>query len=126
LDELPTSSWASAGLCGLRNPREDVEDTHGMSFVSVFAYEVEPEGRAAFEAVYGPDGEWARFFRDGDGYLGTELLRRDGSYLLLDRWRSEAAYDAFLAAAGDEYARRNEAAKRLWRVEQVIGRFESV
>jgi hypothetical protein len=55
LDELPSSSWASAGLCGLRIPREDVEDTHGMSFV--FAYEVEPEGRAAFEAVYGPDGE---------------------------------------------------------------------
>jgi heme-degrading monooxygenase HmoA len=97
-----------------------------MSIAAVFAYEVEPESWTAFEAVYGPDGEWARFFRGADGYLGTELLRSAGSYLVIDRWRSEAAYDAFLAAAGDEYRRRNEAARRLWRGEQVLGRFEAL
>ena len=42
---------------------------------AVFAYEVEPAGAAAFEAVYGADGEWARYFRGADGYLGTELWR---------------------------------------------------
>ena len=27
-----------------------------------------------FERVYGADGEWARYFRGAEGYLGTELL----------------------------------------------------
>ena len=38
----------------------------------VFSYEV--RDAAEFERVYGPDGEWAQFFRDGTGYIGTELL----------------------------------------------------
>jgi heme-degrading monooxygenase HmoA len=97
-----------------------------MSFAAVFTYEVDPDGVDAFEAVYGPDGEWARYFRAGEGYLGTELLRRGSSYVVIDRWRSEAAYDAFLAAAGDEYRRRNDAAAALWSEEQVLGRFEVV
>src|SRR6185436_127927 len=63
--------------------------------VSVFAYTVDPAGREAFERVYGPDGEWARFFVGAEGYLGTELLLGD-EYLVIDRWSSEATYDAFL------------------------------
>jgi heme-degrading monooxygenase HmoA len=88
--------------------------------VSVFAYDV--EDREPFERVYGPDGEWARFFRGAEGYLGTELLVGDG-YLVIDRWSSEAAYDAFLTANAEEYARRNVEASRLYRAERVIGRF---
>ncbi|MDP9284148.1 MAG: antibiotic biosynthesis monooxygenase, partial [Actinomycetota bacterium] len=84
-----------------------------MSLAAVFEYEVELAGAEAFEAVYGSDGEWARFFAPGDGYLGTELLRLSGGetvhYLVIDRWRSASAYDAFLAAHADAYASRNEA-----------------
>jgi heme-degrading monooxygenase HmoA len=96
-----------------------------MPFAAVFLYEVEPDGHDAFAAVYGPDGDWARFFAAGEGYLGTELLRADGRYLLIDRWSTRAAYEAFLAAHADEYARRNEAAKRLWADERDLGRFQS-
>jgi hypothetical protein len=39
----------------------------------VFSYEV--RDAPAFEEVYGPGGEWEQFFRQGDGYVGTELLR---------------------------------------------------
>ena len=90
---------------------------------AVFAYEVEPAQAEAFEAVYGSDGEWARFFRGAAGYLGTELWRRDEHYLVIDRWESEAAYDAFLAAHADEYGRRNAAGTALYRRETVLGRF---
>jgi hypothetical protein len=38
-----------------------------VSFVAVFLYEVEPATGAEFEAAYGSDGEWARFFERGDG-----------------------------------------------------------
>jgi heme-degrading monooxygenase HmoA len=96
-----------------------------MSFSAVFLYEVDTAGHRAFHSVYGPDGEWARFFRGGAGYLGTELLRSGDRYLLIDRWESRERYEAFLAAHADEYARRNEDARRLWRHEEDVGRFDS-
>jgi hypothetical protein len=45
-----------------------------MSLAVVFEYEVDPAGAAAFEAVYGGDGEWARFFAGAEGYLGTSVV----------------------------------------------------
>jgi heme-degrading monooxygenase HmoA len=51
-----------------------------------------------FERAYSPSGEWALLFGRGDGYLGTELLRRSEDpreYLTLDRWVSRAAYKTF-------------------------------
>jgi heme-degrading monooxygenase HmoA len=96
-----------------------------MSLAVVFEYEVDPAGAEAFEAVYGSDGEWARYFAPGEGYLGTEMLRSaDGRYLVIDHWRSAADYDAFLGAHADEYGARNRAATRLWLRERALGRFE--
>ena len=46
-------------------------------FVILWTYEIAEEHRGAFESAYGPDGVWVRFFREGAGYLGTELLRSD-------------------------------------------------
>ena len=97
-----------------------------MSLAVVFEYEVDSAGAAAFEAVYGGDGEWARYFARAEGYLGTEMLRgADGRYLVIDRWRSAADYDAFLSANADEYGSRNQAAMRLWLRERALGRFEA-
>jgi heme-degrading monooxygenase HmoA len=100
-----------------------------MSLSAIFEYEVELVRAEAFETVYGPDGEWARFFAPGDGYLGTELLRsvHDGAvrYLVIDRWRSASAYEVFLDMHADEYRSRNAAAKGLWRRERTLGRFEA-
>ena len=59
-----------------------------------------------FERAYGSFGEWTRLFRRGEGYLGTELLRRSddsGEYLAIDRWASRAAYEAFRARWSSEY-----------------------
>ena len=96
-----------------------------MSFLAAFLYEVEPAGEQAFEAAYGSDGTWARFFARDDGYVGTELWRGPaGRYLVVDRWRSEEAYEAFLDAHADEYRRRNAAAESLYRSERVLGRFQ--
>jgi heme-degrading monooxygenase HmoA len=93
-------------------------------FVVLFLYEVEPASAEAFEAVYGSDGDWARFFGRGDGYEGTELWRRAERYLVIDRWRSEAAYEDFLRANADEYRRRSQETTRLYVSEQALGRFE--
>jgi len=96
-----------------------------VGFAAVFLYEVDNDGRGAFEAVYGPDGDWARFFAGADGYGGTELLRSGERYLLIDRWSSLEAYERFLADHTDEYAERNRDAARLWRRETDVGRFET-
>jgi len=93
----------------------------------VFSYEVrEPE---TFERVYGADGEWARFFRQGVGYIGTELLRDvelPGRYLVIDRWESADAYNAFAAEHRDEYMRRVDETGFLYEQELRFGTFENV
>jgi heme-degrading monooxygenase HmoA len=97
-----------------------------VSLAVVFEYEIDPAGAEAFEAAYDGEGEWARYFGGADGYLGTELLRgADGRYLVIDRWRSEADYDGFLAANAREYAARSQATETLWRGERALGRFDA-
>ena len=93
----------------------------------VFSYDV--ADTAEFERVYGPDGDWAAFFRPGRGYVGTELLRdleQPGRYLVIDRWESADAYDAFVAANRDEYMRRVDDTAFLYRQELRFGTFEGI
>jgi heme-degrading monooxygenase HmoA len=93
----------------------------------VFSYEVrEPD---AFEQAYGADGEWAEFFRQGAGYIGTELLRDvelPTRYLVIDRWESADAYNAFAAAHRDEYMRRVDDTRFFYEQELRFGTFENV
>jgi heme-degrading monooxygenase HmoA len=86
-----------------------------MSFSICFAYEVAPDTRAEFEVVYGPDGQWAEFFRTGDGYVETTLERRgEGEYLVADHWRSRASYERFLARNAARYEALSSANARLY------------
>ena len=93
----------------------------------VFTYDVrDPE---EFERVYGPEGEWAEFFRGGAGYVGTELLRdleSPGRYLVVDRWDSREAYNAFAEANRAEYVRRVDETAFLYAQELRLGTFENV
>ncbi|HET7353182.1 MAG TPA: antibiotic biosynthesis monooxygenase [Gaiellaceae bacterium] len=93
----------------------------------VFSYEVHdaPE----FERVYGSDGEWATFFREGRGYIGTELLRdaeAPGRYLVIDRWESVDAYNTFVAARREDYMERVDATRFHYDSELRFGTFETL
>ena len=93
----------------------------------VFRYEV--RDAAAFEQAYGPDGEWAEFFRQGQGYIGTELLHdldEPERYLVVDRWESHEAYGAFVAEHEQEYLRRADEARIHYVQELRFGTFENV
>jgi heme-degrading monooxygenase HmoA len=93
----------------------------------VFSYEVRET--AEFERVYGPDGEWAAFFRQGRGYIGTELLRdieAPGRYLVIDRWESADAYNVFVAEHREEYMQRVDAARFRYDSELRFGTFETI
>jgi heme-degrading monooxygenase HmoA len=93
----------------------------------VFSYEA--RNPAEFERVYGPDGEWAEFFRGGPGYIGTELLRdveQSGRYLVIDRWESADAYNAFVTAQSADYMRRSDETSFHHLQELRLGTFENV
>jgi heme-degrading monooxygenase HmoA len=93
----------------------------------VFSYEV--RNAAEFERAYGAGGEWAQFFEQGQGYIGTELLRdveAPGRYLVVDRWESAEVYNAFVAAHREEYMRRVDDTRFHYDQELRLGTFESV
>jgi heme-degrading monooxygenase HmoA len=95
--------------------------------VLVFSYEARDP--AEFERVYGPEGEWAQFFRQGDGYVGTELLRdveTTGRYLVVDRWESADAYNAFAEANRAEYVARVDDTRVYYDQELRLGTFENL
>jgi len=75
-------------------------------FVVIWQFEVAEDKVPAFEAAYGPDGSWAKLFRNSPNYIGTELLLDayiPGSYLTIDRWKSEDNFRAFRKDHDQEY-----------------------
>lgn len=93
------------------------------------AYSYEARDAEEFERVYGPNGEWAEFFRAAPGYVGTELLREvenPGRYLLIDRWESREAFERFSADRQAEYFRRSEDSAVHYLQELRLGAYENV
>lgn len=84
---------------------------------------------AEFERAYGPDGTWANFFRQGEGFLGTELWRdqeKAGRYMTVDRWTTREAFEKFRAAHLDEYQAIDRRSEALTEREAQIGAFASL
>jgi heme-degrading monooxygenase HmoA len=95
-------------------------------FVVVWQFEVAEEKIAAFEAAYGPEGSWARLFRNSPDYKGTELLRDayvSGRYLTIDRWASEGAFRAFRKNHDADYETLDRACDALTSRETRIGAY---
>ena len=65
----------------------------------------------------------------GAGYIGTELLRdveEPDRYLVIDRWESVDAYNAFLAEHQAEYLRRSDESRFYYIQELRFGTFENI
>jgi heme-degrading monooxygenase HmoA len=93
----------------------------------VFRYDVrDPQD---FATVYGPNGEWAQFFRQGVGYIGTELLQDVDEldrFVVIDRWESAEAYNTFVAEHQAEYLRRSDDSLLYYVQELRLGTFENI
>ncbi len=75
-------------------------------YVRVWEYRVDPGQVDAFLAGYGPEGDWARLFRKGRGYAGTDLYRNtdDGTlFITVDHWSSAALWAEFLERYREPY-----------------------
>ena len=92
--------------------------------VILWRFRPRPDRETAFVAAYGDDGVWAQFFRTGDGFLGSELLRgTDGVYLTVDRWASKEAYRTFADSESLRYAELDAACSALTIEETLLGEF---
>jgi heme-degrading monooxygenase HmoA len=123
--------------CNLRMPSRSRVERHDAEllweevamYVVLWQFRSLVGRQSEFERAYGPSGEWAQLFRRGDGYLGTELLRRaddSGEYLVLDRWASRGAYEAFRARWSSEYRRLDRRLEEITEEEALIGAFEVI
>lgn len=93
----------------------------------VFRYDVrDPQD---FAGVYGPNGEWAQFFRQGQGYIGTELLQDVDEldrFVVIDRWESAETYNTFVSEHQTEYLERSDESRLYFVQELRLGTFENI
>jgi hypothetical protein len=114
---------------GLKVPMKPSSRSHAgtkAGFVVVWEFRVTPRKRGAFEHAYGPDGEWAKFFRKGKGFIGTELIRdahHADRYLTLDFWKSFKLYEQFRSQNQEMYELIDQRCESLTTQESEIGHF---
>jgi heme-degrading monooxygenase HmoA len=97
------------------------------NYLTIWEFEIKPESRGQFEEIYGPDGAWARLFRQSPDYLGTKLtcdLTRPRRYLTLDYWTSREAFHKFKRVHAAEYETLDRQCESLTEHEAMIGEFE--
>ena len=95
-------------------------------YVIVWEFTIRAEGANEFEAIYGPQGEWAVLFAKGEGYRETKLLRdisNPSRYVTLDFWTSREAYERFRRAHEGDYIALDQRCERLTVKEHKLGEF---
>ena len=95
-------------------------------FVILWEFEVKPGGEQSFESAYGADGAWNQLFRRDPGYLRTLLLKdpsRPRTYLTLDFWHSESAFQSFRNANHEAYLALDRSTEVLTLRETHLGSF---
>ena len=97
-----------------------------MAYVIVWEFRIRPEKETEFIEHYGPDGSWARFFRSGEGYVRTELVKDLAvplRFLTLDYWHSQSEFKKFRDANLAEYERLDKEFGSLTEKETRLGSF---
>ena len=96
-----------------------------MAYVRIWRFRPLEGMSAEFEAVYGPNGDWARLFHRAQGFLGTTLLEGE-NYLTIDRWSARAAYDRFMQQYRAEFEALDRRCEAMTALEEMVGEFEEV
>lgn len=93
----------------------------------MWAYDVKSDAIPEFENIYGARGKWVEFFKNGDGYLGTELhrdMKIERRYITIDYWISEEARKEFFSRFAEEYQKLDKVCESLFERETQIGTFK--
>ena len=98
-----------------------------MTHARVWKFRPPPGREEDFRTAYSAKGNWARLFEQAPGYRGTTLLRpqdvRDW-WLTIDRWESEAHFQAFQDDFGVQYRGLDAELEGVAGEEQFVGAFE--
>jgi heme-degrading monooxygenase HmoA len=100
-----------------------------LGYCYIWEFIVSHDFIKAFEAAYGPDGEWVRLFKRGKGYIRTDLIRdcsEPTRYLTIDYWESRETCNAFREQFQDEFAALDTRCEQYTSHERYTGDFESV
>lgn len=95
-------------------------------YVIVWEFRVRQEKVDEFSEKYGPEGNWARFFRGSKGYIRTELVRDVSDhfrFLTLDYWKTEEEFSEFRERNLAEYKRLDREFEGLTERETRLGAF---
>ncbi len=95
-------------------------------FVVIWEFQVRPGVEERFQRACGAEGVWAQFFRKDEAYIGTELIRdlkAERSYMTLDFWKSQEAYEAFRAQHAAEYKAIDAECEDMTESEREVGRY---
>ena len=98
------------------------------AFVVVWEFDIRADAEEAFLQAYGEDGEWARLFRRGTGFLRVELARsiaKSNRFFTFDYWVSRQAFEAFGVEFATEYKTLDKKLTGLTERERRIGAFPS-
>lgn len=94
----------------------------------VWEFRINAQAEAEFVRHYGPEGTWARFFRTGEGYVRTELVKDVADpfrFLTLDYWRSQSDFKKFRDGHLAEYEGLDKDLEGLTEKEARLGSFWS-
>jgi heme-degrading monooxygenase HmoA len=100
-----------------------------LAHVILWEFCPRPGSEEAFEAAYGPGGDWVRLFRESEDYLGSELLKdrsNPSRYLTVDRWTSREAFEDFRRRHAEEYQRLDDLCSGLTSKEAPLGSYETL
>ncbi len=106
-----------------------IRDHGPWGYLIIWEYRVRAGMEKRFEKVYKSDGDWAQLFSQHQSYMSTELihnLKAARTYLTLDFWESQAAYEEFRGQHLTEYKALDEKCEEMTEHEREIGRFVRV
>src|SRR5215213_4190462 len=92
-------------------------------FIRIWQFRVPLDNADEFQAIYGPEGDWARLFRREVGLLRSTT--HPNIFISIDRWVSPEAWAAFLRSWGADYTGLDQRCERLTVSEGEIGSFRS-
>lgn len=79
-----------------------------------------------FEELFGRNGEWFKFYESCDDFLGSELLKQDGSddYLIIDKWMDKSEHKSYIESNSLMFDQLTAKSKEFSDHSEVIGEFD--
>lgn len=99
------------------------------TYTVIWKYVVQDSTRRTFEQEYGTNGTWYKLFSKSPNYRGSVLHRSDehpDTYILIDKWTSKEAYEAFKKSNAEVYGSLSKKFEGLYTEETKIGGFQSL